>query len=313
MNTKLSLKSLFESNQEQLADKLNHFVLPKDADNIQNTVKEYLNELFDSNGDFRQNLTQSEDFILEAAMSLLNAQQAMVTELSSSKFSNKVRTNDSQLKNKGFSNSSPGLGKELFPHTIGATAIGGAVGGLVLGTWGAFLGSVAGTALILYYSTTQQKQKDNNPVTTNAKPSETLVQKLDTEKYINIISKICESVDTLIDTFRTQINRVVDKYESQEKPVLEKEYGVLLDSIQSILGAGFQPADEKRQKRIDSRIEQLAESLENYDLEVVKYSDNSKNYFEITSSDKAEEPIMVLPAIVKHGIVIRKGKVLVKD
>jgi hypothetical protein len=139
------------------------------------------------------------------------------------------------------------------------------------------------------------------------------VQKLDTEKFINIISKICESVDTLIDTFRAQINKVVDKYESQEKPVLEKEYGVLLDSIQSILGAGFQPADEKRQKRIDSRIEQLAESLENYDLEVVKYDENSKNYFDITSTDKAEEPIMVLPAIVKHGMVIRKGKVMVKD
>ena len=313
MNTKLSLKSLFESNQEKLAEKLAHFVLPKDAAKIQNTVKDYLNELFDSNGDFRQNLTQSEDYILEAAMSLLNAQQAMVTELSSTKFSNNIKTDDSQIKHEESPKSSPGLGKELFPHTIGATAIGGAVGGLVLGTWGAFFGSVAGTALILYYSTTQQKQKGNSPVTTTAKPSEPLVQKLDTVKFINIISKICESVDTLIDTFRAQINKVVDKYESQEKPVLEKEYGVLLDSIQSILGAGFQPADEKRQKRIDSRIEQLAESLENYDLEVVKYDENSKNYFDITSTDKAEEPIMVLPAIVKHGIVIRKGKVMVKD
>ena len=101
MNTKLSLKSLFESNQEKLADKLTHFVLPKDAAKIQNTVKDYLNELFDSNGDFRQNLTQSEDYILEAAMSLLNAQQAMVTELSSTKFSNKIRTNDSQIKHEG--------------------------------------------------------------------------------------------------------------------------------------------------------------------------------------------------------------------
>ena len=313
MATQISLRSLFESQKGDLEKRLAGLVLPNDAHKIQVIVSKYLSDVFDAEGEFRQSLTQSEDYILEAAMSLLNAQQAMVTELSSTKFSNNIKTDDSQIKHEESPKSSPGLGKELFPHTIGATAIGGAVGGLVLGTWGAFFGSVAGTALILYYSTTQQKPKVNSPVTTTAKPSESLVQKLDTEKFINIISKICESVDTLIDTFRAQINKVVDKYESQEKPVLEKEYGVLLDSIQSILGAGFQPADEKRQKRIDSRIEQLAESLENYDLEVVKYDENSKNYFDITSTDKAEEPIMVLPAIVKHGMVIRKGKVMVKD
>lgn len=312
MEAKLSLKALFESNQEKLAEKLSQFVLPKDAVNVQNTVQHYLNELFDSDGEFRQNLTTSEDYILQAAMSLLNAQQAMVSEFSTTSSISSTKAPDSKVNGKANTAQNTGLGKELFPHTIGATAIGGTVGGLVLGTWGAFFGSIAGTALVLYYATTQQ-EKPVQKVAQIEKATEIQTQKLDVKKFISIISNICESVDTLIETFRSQINRVVDKYENQEKPVFEKEYGVLLDSIQSLLGAGFQPADEKRQKRIDSRIEQLAESLENYDLEVVKYSDNSKNYFEITSSDKAEEPIMVLPAIVKHGIVIRKGKVLVKD
>ena len=59
--------------------------------------------------------------------------------------------------------------------------------------------------------------------------------------------------------------RVVEKYENQEKPTFEKDYGVLLDAIQSLLGASYQMTDEKRQKRIESRIEDLAESLENLD------------------------------------------------
>lgn len=311
METKLSLKSLFESNQEQLAEKLSQFVLPKDAVNVQNTVQQYLNELFDSDGEFRQNLTTSEDYILQAAMSLLNAQQAMVSEFATSSHVENNASN--KVNNKIQPKQSAGLNKELYPHTIGATAIGGAVGGLVFGTWGAVFGSIAGTALVLYYATQQgQIKKDTSNTPQPARPTEIPVQKIDEKKFISIISNICESIDTLIDTFRTQIGRVVDKYESQEKPVLEKEYGVLLDSIQSLLGAGFQPDDDKKQKRIDSRIEQLAESLENFDLEVVKFEEKNKSYFEISTSDKAEEPIMVLPAIVKHGEIIRKGKVLVK-
>ena len=311
METKLSLKALFESNQEKLAEKLSQFVLPKDAVNVQNTVQQYLNELFDGDGEFRQNLTTSEDYILQAAMSLLNAQQAMVSEFSATSSISSKTAPDSKVNEKVNTVQNPGLGKELFPHTIGATAIGGAVGGLVLGTWGAFFGSIAGTALVLYYATTQQ-DKPVQKTTQAVQPAEIQVQKLDVKKFISIISNICESVDTLIDTFRSQINRVVDKYENQEKPVFEKEYGVLLDSIQSLLGACYQPVNEKRQKRIDSRIDQLAESLENYNLEVVKYSDDNKQFFEETASEKVEQPTMILPAIIKDGQEIRKGKVFVK-
>ena len=319
MENKMTLKKLFESHKDELSLQLTGLTLPRDAQKIQLVVSNYLNGLFDSDGEFRQNLTQSEDYILEAAMSLLNAQQAMVQEFSTLKFAETLPKSDYKPQSGGIPSSDLGssLKKEHYPYVVGGTTVGGAAGALIFGTWGAVFGSIAGTALVLYYSSQLPKSfnKSNETLQKSRIEAKTDVreQKIDVEVFTNIVGSICDSVDSLILTFRTQINRVVEKYENQEKPVLEKEYGVLLDSIQSILGAGFQPADEKRQKRIDSRIEQLAESLENYDLEVVKYSDNSKNYFEITSSDKAEEPIMVLPAIVKHGIVIRKGKVLVKD
>lgn len=311
MEERLTLKALFESNQNQLAEKLSQFVLPKDAASVQNTVQVYLNELFDGNGEFRQNLTQSEDYILQAAMSLLNAQQAIVSEFSASATSIHSNVTDSKVDEKAAPKQSTGLGKEMFPHAIGATAIGGAVGGLVLGTWGAFFGSIAGTALVLYYATTQQGQPVQKAEPTS-KVEEFPTQKLDVQKFVSIIANICESVDTLIATFRAQIERVVDKYESREKPLLEKEYSVLLGSVQLLLGAYYQPSDEKRQKRIESRIDQLAESLENYELDVVKYDDDSKRFFEETISDKVEQTTMILPAITKHGQEVRKGKVFVK-
>lgn len=313
MESKQTLKDLFESRKGELVQRLNNLSLPNDATKVQAIVADYLNELFDSEGDFRQNLTQSEDYILQAAMSLLNAQQAIVTEFSeASKINSANQTNSKKVES---SNStvatSSGLKKEMFPYAIGATAIGGAVGGVVLGTWGALFGSIAGTALILYYASQKEQPKMKEPERT--KPVETpIVKKLDVDRFTTIISNICGSVDSLIQTFRVQINRVVEKYENQEKPVLEKEYGVLLDSVQSLLGASYQEKDEKWQKKVCSRIEQLAESLENYNMEVIMYDEANKQYYEEIESEKVASPIIALPAIVKQGTVVRKGKVFIK-
>lgn len=316
METKVTLKELFESHKEELVKKLENHSLPKDASKVQTIVADYLNQLFDFEGEYRQNLTQSEDYILQAAMSLLNAQQEMAIEFSEA-CKNDAHDDLSNRKKPEYINSasttSYGLKKELFPHTVGATALGGAVGGLVLGTWGALFGSIAGTALILYYASQnkqpQQKTIENVVQVEAPTPNNTL----DINRFTAIISNICGSIDSLIKTFRVQINRVVEKYENQEKPVLEKEYGVLLDSIQSLLSISYKEKDEKWQKKVSDRIEQLAESLENYNLEVVKYDDTTKQYFEEIESENVNNTTMAIPAIVKQGYAVRKGKVYVKS
>lgn len=317
MDTRKTLKELFESRRQELAERLNGLSLPNDAEKIQKTVTNYLNELFDSDGEFRQSLTQSEDYILQAAMSLLTAQRSMIGEFSISQKPD-IKPEDSQEPQNRVVHSLEEYGgtlqKDKYPYVLGGTAVGGAAGALILGTWGAVFGAIAGTAMVLYYASTQQQnksQKQDVPITALPKAN-AIVQKINVEAFVNIVENICDSVDSLILTFRTQINRVVEKYENQEKPVLEKEYGVLLDAIQSLLGASFQTTDDKRQKRIDSRIEDLEESLENYNLEVVKYSEEAKNYFDETDSDKVNETTMVLPAIVKQGVIVKKGKVFIK-
>jgi len=318
MTSQKTLKVLFDSRKEELAKKLMDFSLPKDATTIQTTVAGYLNELFDSEGDFRQNLTQSEDYVVQAAMSLLNAQQSMLGEFNKAVIQplKEQETKDNQSEQKVINNKIDSRKKDNPAYIVGGTAAGGAAGALFLGAWGAVFGAIAGTALVLYYtSISEQAHSKSNIKSTVTQPvtAKQLEQKIDVERFTAIVGNICDSVDSLILTFRTQINRVVDKYENQEKPVFEKEYGVLLDSIQSLLGACYQPIDEKRQKRIDSRIDQLAESLENYNLEVVRYSDNNKSLFEMQVSEKVAETTMVLPAIVKQGVLVRKGKVFTKE
>ena len=76
-----SLTSIFKSNQSVLGTKLQGLKLPSDSSRIQGIINDYLNEMFNNEGDFRQGLTQSEDYILQAALSLLNAQQSITKEI----------------------------------------------------------------------------------------------------------------------------------------------------------------------------------------------------------------------------------------
>ncbi len=64
-----------------LGTKLQGLKLPSDSSCIQGIINDYLNEMFNNEGDFRQGLTQSEDYILQAALSLLNAQQSITKEI----------------------------------------------------------------------------------------------------------------------------------------------------------------------------------------------------------------------------------------
>ena len=325
METKTTLKSLFESHKDELARKIAALSLPKDAALIQKTVTDYLNNLFDSEGDFRQNLTQSEDYILQAAMSLLNAQQSMVGELATISIVEKSDDNQHEYKPKtefkSLNETANGLKKQEYPYIIGGSAVGGAAGALLIGSWGAVFGAIAGTALVLYYSTiTGQSHRDTasamKPIRTNIENNKltNTIEHINTEAFIEIVGKICDSVDSLIQTFRAQINRVVDKYESVEKPHLEKEYRFLVEGIQTLIGyKRTHSDDEKYLSKLQIRIEDLAETLENYNLSVEEYSVEHSGWFEAIESSKVNTPQMVFPAIVREGHAVVPGKVFIPE
>lgn len=301
-----TLTAIFESNRSILKEKLEGLSLPSDASKIQKIINDYLNEMFNNEGEFRQNLTQSEDYILQAALSLLNAQQSMIKEMAPI-----VAPQQPKLE----SVSQPvlsGLKKEKYPYALGGTAIGSGVGGLLLGTWGAVFGAIAGTAIVLYYASNQTtpapQRKDLGEKPLLQQP------KLNVDVFLTIVKNICGSVDSLIDTFRAQINRVVNKYESQEKPTLEKEYRFLLESVQSLIGyKRAHNEDEKFVRKIQERIEDMAESLDNYNLVVEDYTDEHGNWFDKIENSNVQATTQVLPAIVKNGNVVLKGRVFIPE
>lgn len=301
---KTTLYALFDSSKDELSAKLCGLTLPSGVQEIQSCVVDYFNTIFDADGDFRQNLTQSEDYILQAALSMLNTQQAMIKELAPvseqrSSF-NKPIPKDSILDDKRAM-----LG-QLLP--IGGSAIGGAAGAVLLGTWGAVFGAIAGTAVSLYYSTRLTNRTVASENTIIAAPVES---ELNVDAFVQIIGKICQNVDSLIDTFRAQVNRVVSKYENQEKATLEKDFRFLLEGIQSLIGYKRTHSEEepKYMRKLKERIEDVGELLENYNLMLVNYAEDNEYMFEVV---EAQETRMVLPAIVKEGNVVIKGKIFKK-
>ena len=92
-----------------------------------------------------------------------------------------------------------------------------------------------------------------------------------TEVFLEIVKNICESIDNLIETFRTQIKRVENVYEQREKPSLQKDYSMLLTSIQELIVTSNTECEdkEKKLKRLEKKVSDLADCLENYGVAIV--------------------------------------------
>ena len=309
-----SLKALFESQQEELRSKLQNLTLPEDANRVEVIVTQYLNSLFDRDGEFRLQLSQSEDYIMQAAMSLLSSQQAIVSEISKTAVRINVKK-DTQKMKATTGKLSDGIDRKAVPYGIGGSTIGGAIGGVVLGTWGAVFGSIAGTALALYYVSTYDNQASKKNVTIPAQKESRPAIKLDVDKFVQIVTGICDSIDNLIATYRAQIKRVVSKYEQQSKVTLDSNFRPLVEGIQSLIGYEryHTAAEEKYIVKLQERIEDLVELLDSYNLEVIDYSEENSGMFEKTESSKATEVKKVLPAIAKDGVIVLRGKVFIPE
>ena len=297
---KPTLYSLFITSKDELISQLEGLTLPSGAQEAQSCVVKYFNKIFDADGDFRQNLTQSEDYILQAALSMLTIQQSMMGTLIPT-YDNRSMLSDDASK------STKAVIGQLLP--LGGSALGGTTGALLFGTWGAVFGAIAGTAVAMYFSS---RMSLNTTVTNEEYPSAPAESELNVDAFIEIIGKICQSVDSLIETFRAQINRVVNKYENQEKASLEKDFRFLLEGIQSLVGYKRAHSEEEPKyiRKLKERIEDVGELLENYNLTIVDYTEDNEYMFEVVDG---QETRMVLPAIAKDGTVVIKGKIFKKN
>ncbi len=252
MKTKQTLASIFEINKQALEKELTGLVLPKDASKVQYIVSKYLNKIFDENSDYRQSLTIAEDYILNAAIELLNVQQSITKEISTEM--------NEDLANSSINDENEiGLERKKYPYALTGSAL-GAVVGSALGTWGALFGAVAGTAIILYGISNHRESVIKEKT-----------QKIDPYVCVTIVKKICEKIDYLIEVFRVQVQNIKYTYTQENETSLKKDYSFLIDAIQNLLIAA-ELEDEDINIKLDdllTRINLVSKALESYGLEFV--------------------------------------------
>lgn len=320
----ISLETLFVDSEQKLREGLESLTVPKDTEKIQSIISEHFSNLLLEEGDFRQNLTQSEDYILQAVIAILNAHQARYTCFPKTEIETEpleetveVETEEESSENEVPHEKKIGQKPVNLASSSVAAGVGALAGGALAGTWGAVCGAIACTALTAYL---MNKNTDNQPaeketVTKYVKTDAHFVEKpLDIDTLLGVVKNLCHNVDEIIITFRAQINNVVQKYENQEKPSLEREYGVLLEGIQTLVGyKRAHSEDDKFNKKIQDRVEDLAELLENYNLNIVDYTGGNSELFDFVPSANAIEARQVYPAIVRDGQPVKKGKVFTPE
>lgn len=321
----VSLETLFVDSEQKLREGLANLTIPKDAERIQSIISEHFSNLLMEEGDFRQNLTQSEDYILQAVIAILNAHQARYTCLPKTEIETEPledTTVDAESEDKSVENVKPNekrIGQKpvnLASSSV-AAGVGALAGGALAGTWGAVCGAIACTALTAYLinKNIDSKPEEKEFVTKYVKTEAHFVEKpLDIDMLLGVVKNLCHNIDEIIITFRAQINNVVQKYENQEKPSIERDYGVLLEGIQTLVGyKRAHSEDEKFIKKIQDRIEDLAEVLENYNLTVVDYTGENAVLFDFVPSANTTEAKQVYPAVVREGQPVKKGKVFTPE
>ena len=324
----MTLTEIFKNNELSLREKLSGLSLPKDAKKVQKVISDFLNNLFDTEGEYRQNLTQTEDYILQAAMQLMQTQQnitsEMVNQISKIEPPKPQKTQQPQHP-KTERTQRINTTSTTTPYApISGTALGAAAGAL-FGPIGIIGGAIAGTAVAIYLSTkpknietvkttTKTTQNNLNKPEPQIKPTaNTTAVPIDTNKLITIIEQICENIDNLLDIYKAQIKKVQAKYENQDKPTLDRNFPGLLGSIQSLIGFTryHNNSEDKYDKKLNSRLEDIIDQLDTQGIEVVDYTPENSFMFEQIPSDKATEIKPVFPAFVKDSNVILKGQIFI--
>lgn len=242
----MTLTEIFKKNEVSLREKLAGLSLPKDAKKVHQIVADFLNYLFENDGDYRQSLTQSEDYILQAAIQLMQTQQNITLEMVRNAASYKVDNQPSKVKEE----------KEHSPYTsVGGTVLGAGIGAL-FGPVGIVGGAIAGTAIAVYLTT-----KSKKPITS---PESQKAPKINVSAFTDIIVKVCESIDNLMQTYRIQVKKMENALANQEEVTLQNTYSILLDQIQNVINIAGQ---DEIPDNLKMAISYMEKSLQNYDLE----------------------------------------------
>lgn len=293
-----TLVTLFEKNEQQFRSELSAIHLPKDMSTLQKFLDDFFVDKV-SVAEYKKELTMSEIAMLNSVVKLVSLPMSLIGEWT---FTNALERKDKSNASHSKMNSNvQSIIDKIDGPLVGATALGGLIGGLVTKTWGGVLCTIAGCVLGMCLLTPNQTKKCN--------PLDD-VMKIDVDKYIVILKQVCHNMDEIIDNYRTSIAELAKSYDKIPEATLASKYKPILDRLATLY---VSINNEALPTDIKTEFDKLYRTLKNHHYEIVDYGDDTRQYFIETPSVHVSECTVIKAAILENGRLIENGECLIPE
>lgn len=291
-----SLKELIQANEPNLRDELAGIPMGSDKDII-----EVFNRIVSSNidnGTYKDELTINEMAIFQSLVEVVRTSIGIVemsqTSTHHSSISTPKEPTDVDNKNKFLDKFS--LSKAQW-GIVGATITGFATG-LYPTLITVPIMVVVNSVLGWYIS------KNKEPNVECMVATEEPAKQLNVEHALDKIYDIADCIDNAMNIYTTNVHNIIAEHTSQTPLTLSTQYGYLLDRLRDL----YSVKNEDEQKEA---LKHLRKTMANYGYEILEYSEENSDYFNVRESEYVTELYVESLALVEQGHCIQKGTVFV--
>ncbi len=297
------LVQLFEENKEQLYKELQELYLPQDKERIQLICIDFVENLLSKKSEYMQNIKAEED-IVKPILKLIKILQPNISVDWNEARENVYVPEIEEIEEETNDRTSFVSRKEGI--TVGATSVtAGAISAIIGGGIFAFLissivGAAVGVVLVRILDDEKEKQMKQKTIfkkNISIQPQNAQLSSNDIELLVGKISEAIICIDLLLSTYHAQISIIEDKYQGDmENLLLEKRYSNVLKCIQNIVGTSLEPENTNNIALMELT-KDIKRTLQVEGYEIIEYTDETVNFFELKISDSVDKPTMFHPAI----------------
>ena len=218
----ITLVKLFEKNEQQFRSELSAMQLPKDMSALQKFLDDFFIDKV-SVAEYKKELTMSEIAMLNSVVKLVSLPMSLIGGWT---FPNALEyKNNSNASHSKVNETVQSIIDKIDVPLVGATAVGGLIGGFITKTWGGVLCAIAGCVLGMCLLPENQT-KGNNPINE--------VLKIDVDRYIVVLKQVCHNMDGIMDNFRASIAELAKSYDKIPETTLASKYRPILDRMATL-------------------------------------------------------------------------------
>ncbi len=301
MEKRISLLELFELIVEDLRQELGKITLPYDACKLETILNEIFTRRIDISKYYSE-ISPTSLGVLQHCFRIIAIQNRM---FSCFNFPDETLSSSCSVVTSERENRSNWKSYVLDNKEVAATFLGGILGGgWIISSWGSIIVATIACTIAKYYNTnTRPNQAQMAPT-----KSKNLLISLNVDMLIDSVRDLCQQIDDMMLYVQDSIDALRKKEEPASKMSLDNDFSELLDSIKNLFLSyrRDEPSDKLKVK-----VQDVFDTLENYDYQIIDYSDEYSHFFNIVESPHISIAQTSKPAILKGGEIIKKGRYLV--